>query len=479
MENISKTGIVKKKRPVRAVQFGEGNFLRAFVDYMIDILKEKTDFDGSIVLIKPISFGSLERFREQDSIYTVYLRGLENGAEKIVKRVVTSVDSAVAAYEDYEDFMALAKVDTLRFVISNTTEAGITLDLNDKYNMCPPDSYPAKLTKFLYERFKAFDGDMSKGLVILPVELIDDNGKELKRCVKALSDAWGLGEAFDKWLDGACVFTSTLVDRIVTGYPKDEAEGLFEKLGYIDELADAGEVYASWVIEADPKILDELPFDKAHLPVQITDNVDPFKKRKVRLLNGAHTSMSVCAYSSGIKTVGDCMKDEVIRAYVNKALYSEIIPALDEKEQDSAKEFADAISDRFSNPFIRHELLSILLNSTAKWKARVLPSIKDYHDKYGALPKLLTFSYAAYIYLYHSSQELSDDAYVLEAFDSLKDEDLISTAVSMINNKDIWQDDLSSLSDLTGEVIRDLKLIGKAGMYEAVKRIVPAADSEG
>ncbi|MBQ6575421.1 MAG: tagaturonate reductase [Lachnospiraceae bacterium] len=475
LETCGYDGYILKDAPERVLQFGEGNFLRAFTDHFIDVLNEKAGFNGKVVICQPRGGAKSEVINGQDGLYTLLLRGISGGQMVEETRIISCISRCINPLEDFDALLECAHNPDIRFITSNTTEAGIVYDSSCSFSDRPAASFPAKLTRFLYERYKAG----LPGFIILSCELIDRNGDALLDCVRKHIRQWDLPDGFDAWVQNENSFCSTLVDRIVTGYPKDEAEGLFEKLGYIDELADAGEVYASWVIEADPKILDELPFDKAHLPVQITDNVDPFKKRKVRLLNGAHTSMSVCAYSSGIKTVGDCMKDEVIRAYVNKALYSEIIPALDEKEQDSAKEFADAISDRFSNPFIRHELLSILLNSTAKWKARVLPSIKDYHDKYGALPKLLTFSYAAYIYLYHSSQELSDDAYVLEAFDSLKDEDLISTAVSMINNKDIWQDDLSSLSDLTGEVIRDLKLIGEAGMYEAVKRIVPAADSEG
>ena len=485
MENISKTGIVKKKRPVRAVQFGEGNFLRAFVDYMIDILNEKTDFDGSIVLIKPISFGSLERFREQDSIYTVYLRGLENGAEKIVKRVVTSVDSAVAAYEDYEDFIALAKVDTLRFVISNTTEAGITLDLNDKYDMCPPDSYPAKLTKFLYERFKAFDGDMSKGLVILPVELIDDNGKELKRCVKALSDAWGLGEAFDKWLDGACVFTSTLVDRIVTGYPRDEDKKIFEEFGYEDHLIVTGEPFALWVIETDRDISDELPFEKAGLPVIFTDNVKPYKQRKVRILNGAHTSFVLASYLAGNDYVGQSMDDEDVFTFMNKTVFDEIIPTLDLSKED-CEAFANAVIDRFRNPFIKHALLSISLNSVSKWRARCMPSFLKYAEQNGKLPERLTMSLAALIAFYSGSEIkdgalighrngeeylIKDDAFVLEFFaeNSSKSADELTKLV--LSNEKFWGTDLTKIPGAEKAVAAFLSDIRTSGVRSTMRSI--------
>ena len=283
------------KRPIRVMQFGEGNFLRAFADYFIDILNEKTDFNGGIAIVKPIPFGNLDNFKAQDNLYTVILRGRKNGVVVNAARVVTSVESVIDAKEDFKEYMSLARLDTLRFVISNTTEAGITLDENDHFEGLP-DTYPGKLTKFLYERFKAFGGDTSKGLIILPVELIDNNGRELKRCVKALSDIWSLGEDFKMWLDKANVFCSTLVDRIVTGYPRNEADKIWKELGYEDKLVDIGEPFGLWVIESEKDISAELPFAKAELPVVFTDNVKPYKERKVRVLNGAHTARVLTSY---------------------------------------------------------------------------------------------------------------------------------------------------------------------------------------
>ena len=271
------------------VQFGEGNFLRAFVDYMIDIANEQGRFDGDIVLVKPIDFGSLDLFHRQDCQYTVSLRGNVDGEARIINRVVTSVADAVDAIHEYDKYMGLAEIDTLRFVVSNTTEAGIVYDAEDRFELNPPRSFPGKLTKFLYHRFETFQGDPSRGLVMLPVELIDDNGVMLKKCVMGQIDNWGLPEGFKKWVEEACVFTSTLVDRIVTGYPRATEQEEWEKLGYEDHIMVTGEPFALWVIESDKDISGEFDLPGAGLPVVFTDDHHPYKQRKVRILNGAHT----------------------------------------------------------------------------------------------------------------------------------------------------------------------------------------------
>ncbi len=477
MKNIADTGIIKPERPVRAVQFGEGNFLRAFVDYMLDILNEKTGFNGSAVIVKPIESGSLEQFGRQDCLYTVYLRGLEGGKETIVKRVVTSVNKAVSCYDSYGEYAALASLETLRFIISNTTEAGIVLDLEDKLEMCPPKSYPAKLTKFLYERFTHFKGDMSKGLIILPVELIDDNGKELKRCVKALSGAWGLGEAFGKWLDEACVFTSTLVDRIVTGYPRDEDKDIFSSFGYEDRLLVTGEPFALWVIESDKDISGELPFDKAGLPVIFTDNHKPYKQRKVRILNGAHTSFVLASFLAGNDYVGQSMDDKPVYDFMYKTIFSEIIPTLDLPEKDLT-DFAEAVIDRFRNPFIKHALLAISLNSVSKWKARCMPSFLKYIELRGDLPARLTFSLASLIAFYSGSEirdgalighrngeeyRICDDRAVLEFFAENSSLPPAELAEKVLSNESFWGEDLADkcgAAKAVGEYIGDIRTLG-------------------
>lgn len=409
MKHITDLEIVKTQRPVRVVQFGEGNFLRAFADYMIDILNEKTDFNGNIAIVKPISFGTLERFDRQNCLYTVILRGQEQGQVINSSRIVTSVDSAVDGADTWDNLAALAKCPTVRFVISNTTEAGITLDENDTMDGVPA-TYPGKLTKFLYDRYVAFGGSKESGVIMLPVELIEMNGKKLRSCVLRLAEIWNLPAEFTAWLNDACVFCSTLVDRIVTGYPRAEAAAICEQLGYEDELLDVGEPFGLWVIESDRPISHELPFAEAGLPVIFTDNMKPYRDRKVRILNGAHTSSVLGGWLYGMNIVRDMMKAPVIGDFCRRVVMDEIAPQvpLDKADVDA---FAAAVFERFENPFIDHSLLAISLNSVSKWRARVLPSFQDHYNNVGELPKLITFSFAALLAFYSSSDLREDGLY--------------------------------------------------------------------
>lgn len=485
MQKINEKFTRETKRPIKVMQYGEGNFLRAFVDYMIDIANEKGVFDGDIAIIKPIDFGTLERFKNQDNLYTVILRGKEKGEVVNESRVITSVQKVLDAKEDYQEYMALASCDTLRFVVSNTTEAGITLDKNDNFEGLPA-TYPGKLTKFLYERYKAFGGDLSKGLIILPVELIEDNGIKLKNCVKELIKAWNLGEDFEKWVDEACVFTSTLVDRIVTGYPRNEAAALCEKLGYEDELLDVGEPFGAWVIESDKDVSKELPLDKIGLPVIFTDNQKPYRERKVRVLNGAHTSSVLAGYLYGLDIVRDCMYDEVMGKYVRKVVDEEIVPEVP-LNLDEVKAFASSVYERFENPFIDHALLSISLNSVSKWKSRCLPSLKDSLKSKGQLPKLLTFSFAALLAFYSSSDlredglhakrnkgdeyVIHDDKAVMEFFaeNSLKDE---AEFVKLVCAKEeFWGENLNNIEGFAEKVTENLIALKNCPVC-AIKEII-------
>ncbi|MDR1754296.1 MAG: tagaturonate reductase [Eubacterium sp.] len=475
--------IEKRNYPIKAVQFGEGNFLRGFVDYMIDILNEKKRWDGSVTLLQPIEFGSLDHFKTQNCLYTVFLRGLESGTEKIEKRVITCCNEAVSCIKDYERYAALAKLDTLRFVISNTTEAGIVYDGSCLLSDRPPKSYPAKLAKFLYERYTYFNGDINKGIIVLPVELIDDNGIELKRIVKLHVYDWKLGDEFESWLDRACVFASTLVDRIVTGYPKEEAE-VFAELGYEDKLLVTGEPFALWVIEADRDISDEIPFDKAGLPVIFTDNQKPYKQRKVRILNGAHTSFVLASFLAGNDFVGQSMDDELIFKFMRDTIFDEVIPTLDLPKEDLI-EFANAVIDRFKNPFIKHALLSISLNSISKWRARCLPSLMVYLERKGELPAHLTFSLAANIAFYNGNEikdgilignrngepyNIQDDKAVLEFF--AKNSSLSSREIAelFLGNEEFFGEDLNRLPGLTDKVTDCLSEIRSNGMRTALEK---------
>lgn len=484
MELINKSMTSKKERPIRVVQFGEGNFLRGFVDYMIDIANEKELFDGDIVLIKPIEFGSLERFHNQDCQYTVSLRGVVDGEAKVQNRIVTSVADAVAATEEYEKYNELAKIDTLRFVVSNTTEAGIVYDESDRFEMNPPKSFPGKLCKFLYTRYEHFNGDMSKGLVMLPVELIDDNGIHLKECVLKQCENWGLDEGFVNWVKEACVFTSTLVDRIITGYPRDIDAELWEEWGYKDELIVTGEPFALWVIESDKDISDELPLVKAGLPVIFTDNQKPYKQRKVRILNGAHTSFVLASFLAGNDIVLESMNDPMIREFITKTIFDEVIPTLSLPKAE-LEEFANAVLTRFDNPYVKHALLSISLNSVSKWRARCMPSLLGYVEKTGEIPAHLAFSVAALCAFYTGTEirekalighrdgaeyQILDDAAVLEFFAANSSKETAEFAHAVLTNEAFWGQDLSRVSGLEACVVEYLASIRELGMRATMEK---------
>lgn len=484
MERLNKALSGKKERPVRVVQFGEGNFLRGFVDYMIDIANESGKFDGDIVLIKPIEFGSLDMFHEQECQYTVSLRGIVDGEAKVQNRVVTAVADAVDTYKEYEKYMELAKIDTLRFVVSNTTEAGIVFDDTDRTELEPPKTFPGKLTKFLYERYRFFHGDKEKGLVMLPVELIDDNGIMLKKCVMQLIGLWGLEEGFRVWVDEACIFTSTLVDRIITGYPRDEVESIWADLGYEDRILVTGEPFALWVIESDKDISKEFPLPDAGLPVIFTDNQKPYKQRKVRILNGAHTSFVLASYLAGNDIVLESMQDADVKSFMMKTIFDEVIPTLTLPKKE-LEEFANAVITRFHNPYVKHALLSISLNSVSKWRARCLPSFLGYVEKYGKLPVHLTFSIASLMAFYTGSEirdkalighrngqeyNIMDDAAVLEFFRDYSGRDTKTFVEAYLSNENFHGQDLTKIEGLCEAVASYLDDIKENGMRAALCR---------
>lgn len=488
LEEQNYDGYLLKDAPERILQFGEGNFLRAFVDYFVDMMNEKCHFNSKIVLIQPIEGGEQikEFINEQEGLYTLFLRGNEDGKKVNDKRVISSVSRCLNPYSDYEAYMECAKNPELRFITCNTTEAGIQYDPACRFEDRPASSYPGKLTQFLYARYQAFGGREGKGFVILSCELIDDNGKELEKCVLQYARQWELGEEFIRWIKEENTFCSTLVDRIVTGYPKKEAAAICEELGYEDHIIDTGEVFGFWVIEGPEKLKDELPFEQAGLPVLITDNHKPYKQRKVRILNGAHTSMVLGAYLAGQDIVRDCMKDDVIRGFMNQAIYKEIIPTLTLPEEELT-DFAKAVTDRFNNPFIDHALLSISLNSTSKWKARVLPSLKGYVEKFGKLPGCLTASLACYLAFYrgvrldekgfmglrgNEEYPICDDRSILEFYNAHRKDDNDTLAEAVLSNREFWGEDLTKIPGLKAKVAEDLKIIEEKGAYELMKGVI-------
>lgn len=478
-------GYLLEEAPERVLQFGEGNFLRAFVECWIDKMNEKAGFNSKVVLVQPINSGAVVRdfINEQEGLYTLILRGNENGTKVDDRRVISCVSKCLNPYSEYDQVQAYAESADIRFIVCNTTEAGIQYDPSCQFTDRPANSYPGKLTQWLYHRFETFGKEKGKGVIILSCELIDNNGKELEKCVKQYADQWGLCDEFKTWLDEENVFCSTLVDRIVPGYPRADAPQICEELGYQDNLLDVGEVFGLWVIEGPQWMKKELPFEEAGLPVIICDDHKPYKQRKVRILNGAHTSMVLGAYLAGQDIVRDCMKDDVIRGFMNKTIYDEIIPTLTLPKEE-LEEFAASVTNRFDNPFVDHALLSISLNSTSKWKARVMPSLKGFVEKFGSLPKCITASMACYIAFYHGTKldengftgerkgneyKICDDKPIQEFYFAHKDDDVETLAKAVLSNTDFWGEDLTQMEGFLEAVTADLKTIEEKGTYELMR----------
>lgn len=432
------------------LQFGTGNFLRGFADYFIDALNKQGLYDGKIVVVSPTNSKAVEKINAQNGRYNLILRGIENGEEISSINEINSISCAVNPYADFDGFLSLAKNPDLHFIVSNTTEAGISFDDTCKITDKPADSFPAKLTQFLYKRYK----NNLNGFVILACELIDNNGKELEKCVLKYAEKWELGKDFITWIKSENTFCNTLVDRIVTGYRKDEAEQIFDEIGYRDYLLDTAEPYHLWVIEGDFE--DELPFQKAGFNVIWTDNVALYKKMKVRILNGSHTSLVFPSLLCNVETVGESLKDEQLNAFLNTCLFDYILPMLD--NTDEIKLFANAVLERFSNPYIRHLWKSISLNSVSKFTARVLPTVNDYIDKKNLMPKPLVFSLACLIE-YYKANEVTDSEY---AVDYIKNNDI----KSILSNTDLWGQDLSGMLDT---INKSLERIHRDGIREAIK----------
>jgi len=481
------TGYLLRSAPEKVMQFGEGNFLRAFVDYWFDVSNEKAGWNGKCVLVQPIAQGLTQLINDQEGLYTLYLRGAENGEKVDRKRVISSVSRCLNPYEKegFDAMMTLSESDDLEYVVSNTTEAGIVYDPACQLADTPCASFPGKLTQVLYRRYQAG----KSGLVILSCELIDNNGKELQKCVNQYVRQWGLEAGFGDYVNQKCTFCSTLVDRIVPGRIRDPQEyaRLEEENGYHDELMDVGEVFGVWNIEGPAWLEEKLPFKAAGLNCPVVPDVTPYKKRKVRILNGAHTGFVLGAYLAGFDIVRDCMHDDTVRGFMNKMLYEEVIPTLPLDKAD-LENFAAAVQDRFNNPFVNHELMSISLNSTSKWRARNMPSFLEYIDLTGKLPVCLTASFAAYIAFFSNDiQELngsglvcrrpkgncytcSDDRWALEFYYAHKDDSVEDLVHAVMTNEQMWGQDLTEIPGFEEATVENLKKIraeGATALYAA------------
>ncbi len=479
MERLNRTSAPQAKRYTeKVIQFGEGNFLRAFIEWIIWKTNQKTDFNGSVVIVQPIEKGMVGWLNEQDGLYHLNLQGLQNGEPVDSVDLIDVVSRGLNPYEDFGSYLALAEQPEIRFVISNTTEAGIAFDPACKLEDKPASSYPGKLTQLLYERFRFFKGDPAKGLIIFPCELIFENGKHLKECIRKYIDLWNLGPDFSAWFEEACGVYSTLVDRIVPGYPRDNAAALCERVGYQDNLLDKAEIFHLWVIEAPQEVAAEFPADKAGLNVLFVPSEAPYHERKVTLLNGPHTVLSPVGYLSGLNTVKECCEDPEIGKFVHKVMFEELLPTLNLPKAELEK-FAADVMERFRNPFVKHFVTSIMLNSFPKFKTRDLPGLKTYLERKGELPQGLVLGLAGICTYYKGGKRggdeivPQDDERIIGLLKGLwATGDVRKVAEGVLADSFIWGEDLNAIPGLADLLTADLALIQAKGMREAVKSIL-------
>ncbi|TDX09754.1 tagaturonate reductase [Flavobacterium sp. S87F.05.LMB.W.Kidney.N] len=465
--NRINTGL-EKLQPIKVVQFGEGNFLRAFVDYAFDKLNKEVDFNAGIAIVQPLKDGMVNMINDQDGLYTLFMNGIKKGEKIQDIELITNIVKTINPYTEFADYLALAKEEELQFIVSNTTEAGIEFIESDTPDMQPPVSFPAKLTVLLYERFKHFNGDASKGVTIIPCELIDYNSETLKKYILQYVDLWKLEDAFKTWVSDACTYHSTLVDRIVPGYPRAEIEEYNNKLDYEDNLIVAAEPFFLWAIEGGDDLKAKLPFHKTDLNVKIVDDIRPFKMIKVRILNGAHTAMVPFSLLHGNKLVMETVNGDFTGKFVNSVI-SEISETLD-MDKNEITAYSEEVMDRFKNPFIKHALADIALNSVSKFKVRVLPSLLGYYKANKKLPVNLTFSLASLIRFYKGtwngqSLPVKDGEDITTFFNGLwKSDDYEKIARLTLQNKNFWDEDLTEIPGLTKAITIALEEIDANGI---------------
>jgi tagaturonate reductase len=453
------------KRPARVLQFGQGNFLRGFVEWYVDLLNERTGFNGDVVIVRPTTRSIAPLLDTQGGVYTTLMRGLdESGRVAREFRRIECVQREIDLRTMWADYLALAQQADFRFVVSNTTEAGIATNDSDRFHDAPPQSFPAKLTRWLYERYEHFKGSAASGLVFLPCELIDANGPALKRAVLHFAQLWQLPPGFEHWLDAHCSFCSTLVDRIVTGYPDEEMAALEAELGYRDPFLVAGEHFNLFVIQGPASLADELKLAGAGLNIRLVEDIKPYKQRKVGILNGAHTTLVPVALLAGLTTVGEAVADAEVGRFLREAIAEEIIPALPLPRSD-LEPFAADVLRRFGNPFIQHRLASIALNSWSKFAARVLPQLLAYQAQTGQLPRRLVLALAATIALYlRPNIELGDDRAHLDWFEQARALSPDEVVRGWLARQALWGRDLNEVPGLRQALIEDLHAIHGQGI---------------
>lgn len=475
--------------PERVIQFGEGNFLRAFVDWMIHSANQQGVFNGSVVLVQPIAQGLAPQINEQDGLYTLILRGIDKGEKVVKEEIITSVSRALSSYCEWEEVLHCAENSAIDILISNTTEAGIAYRAEERLDENPPVSFPGKVCAYLYRRYQTFKGDRAKGMVLIPCELIDRNGDRLKDIVLKLAVQWGLEADFTRWIEEANYFVNTLVDRIVTGYPtKEEVAALTAKFGYTDRLLVTGEIFHLWVIEGPEAAQARFPLHRAGLQVKWVSDLTPYRTRKVRILNGAHTSTVPVAHLAGIESVREAVEDELLGQYIRQIAFEEIIPTINMPIAE-LEEFASQVMERFQNPFIHHRWLDISLNSISKFKTRVLPSLQAYLGK-RQIPQLMTFSLAALINFYHGlalnekgmeakcdgvTYLVRDDREVLQFFFDLwqtHGNDIPTLVDKVLSERKFWDDDLSAYPGFAEQLSAYVSDIQDQGMRATLAELI-------
>mgnify|MGYP003624613802 CR=1 FL=1 len=462
--------------PIKIIQFGEGNFLRAFVEYAFQTLNNEVGFNGGIAVVQPIDRGMVSMLNDQDGLYTLFTKGIENSKEVEEKELITNIVKGIDPYIDYDAYLNLANEEELEFIVSNTTEAGISFVASDTMEMVPPSSFPAKLTRLLFERFSHFNGAKDKGLTIIPCELINYNSDTLKQIILDYVSLWKLSVGFKTWILDSCSFHNSLVDRIVPGYPSNQIEAYNNQLEYQDNLIVSAETFFLWVIEGDAALKEKLPFHKTNLDVKIVNDVQPFRTRKVRILNGAHTAMVPFSILYGNETVKETIDEEFTGPFIRSLVFDEIIPTLD-MEKEELEIFAEAVFDRFRNPFIKHQLASIALNSIAKFKVRVLPSLLEYVKRTDVLPMRTVFTFACLIRFYKGTWNgkelpINDDKEIVAEMAAIWKLDSLEEIVSQVLGKTAyWDEDLNKIEGLTQAIATYLQRIDEYGIKEAFLKL--------
>lgn len=472
----------KPKRPIKIMQFGEGNFLRAFVEWILQDLNDKHAIDSDVVVVQPMPFGRVENLREQDGLYTVCLEGLVDGKEVKTRQIIDLLGDFINPFTDYEGFLKYGESPDLEVIISNTTEAGIAFDETDTDQSVCPKSFPGKLLALLKRRYDFYNGDYDKGLNIVPCELIDNNGTELKKILLKLSKLIYNDDKFEAWLDKANHYTDTLVDRIVPGFPKDTVREIYEETGFIDNNVVKAEAFHLWVLKDEPSVHKALPADKTGLNVLFVPDIKPYKERKVKLLNGTHTGMVPVAYMCGIDTVRESVTDKDVRRFVKSLTYDTIAPTVKLPLQESIR-FADSVLERFENPYIRHELMSIALNSTTKFRTRLLGTYADYVEKFGKVPTDILFSFSAMTVFYRGKRgdeeiKLNDNPEYLEFWKNVwAQADYEKIAKTALSAKDIWQIELDTDENvrLVKGYIKDMV---ELGMRKALQKYLAETENQ-